>query len=208
MQERQLLAIDSLFTDHFFEKGNAALSFDELRGMLDFPLPDSAERLREFMQSVDGNLFRAGVTSMMERLLSFSGINRPAYEAKISAFLRENIHVTGQDVGLAQICMPLYQRGLPFMAGIERLLLCDEIPLSFRQDSLKSLLSNLDICAPGVYTHLSNLYLKLHSYLDVKTDFMMFREELSRHLIAEKIRKCIIPMALLTATKRRWVCSK
>jgi hypothetical protein len=43
MRERKLLKIDPLFTNCFFELTSQDLSIDDLRTLVKFPLPKSAE---------------------------------------------------------------------------------------------------------------------------------------------------------------------
>ncbi len=189
MQERQLLEVDPLFNERFFEIPQQTYTLDDLKHLVTFPLPSSAREFNAFQFSQDGVNFRLGFCDLLKNLYDFLEINDPVISATLSAFVKQYINNDGKDLGFTEICMPLYQQGVLYLAGILQLVKNDDIPLAIRKTGVKNLFSQLNVCSPGIYTHISDTYLRLASFLEVKNYFMSYRTEMAKQLISEKILK-------------------
>lgn len=175
----------------FFEKPERQHDIDELSAKIDFPLPDAAETLADFLNSDDGALFRLGFKLLIDRLADWAKdyLGRKDQIDKIlSVFANKYLNYDGSDRGLNTTYFPTYRQAVPYLLGVAELLDNTAIPIDLRQKQVIEIINALLKCFPGLYSRVFDAYTQMVSYLEVQEEFMAYRTELASNVALELIR--------------------
>lgn len=196
MHERSLIGLDDNLTNIFFEINANSENESDFTVYINFPLPDSLQTFREFQASPAGLSFRDGCESIIDDIHHYVDANELKYEANINLFKSVYIHNMGGDAGVNFINLVLYQQGIPCLARIRLFLHDSTIPEDTKHGILANLLSQLNVCGPGIYKHIVDCYLQLKAVADFKAELQLFRKSVAEQIMilgVQSIRENVHP---------------
>ena len=150
MLDRKKLGFDPLLTSAFF-----AVQTDksEYAGDLNCPLPTSAETLKNFLASSDGDTLRQHFKTTMEEMIAWveiSGLD----PSPLTEFLYNYTEYSGYDDAENTRRLPFYQQGIHSLSSVMKLLNIDRIPQDLKVDIVKNFMSYCRIMFLPEYIHI------------------------------------------------------
>jgi ankyrin repeat protein len=185
MLERKRLKLDPSFADKFFEIANIEREDDELSAALNFSLPASYETFAAFQSSGEGKNFQIGVCDLIDKLYVLADKVTDEFTRNVAAFKTNHILIDGKDLGLNINDFALYEKGIPYLACVVKMLQDASIPLSLRVDTARNLLSEIGKCGPGDSTQIARAYRVLKASQSLPSAWLKFRSD-----VAEQVLVC------------------
>lgn len=178
-EERKKL-FDPMFGDDFFVFGKSKT----LEINVDFALPEG--KLEDFFEPKNkaGEVFITAFTKAIDKIVVWADDKRinikPLLDFKQTYAIERR---TGA------LYFPLYHFGVPALVGISELINNKDIPLEFRKDKIRNLINSIDVCGPGTYTNITNIYMELYAYINLPQKWLMIRREISQQIVLTELQK-------------------
>ena len=165
-QTREFL-LDPLFTSRFFHVEN-----EKKLPVLPFPLPEAIELLPSFLkwtketvEPLDDEMqrskqFKEGFSDIVDQL--YAWCEKSNIEPSSCARFKDiYMGYSGTDVDNNLRTFRIYNQGITWLAGIVQEINNEKILPDDCRSIIKNLLSDINVCGPGGFTHI------LHAYLDL-----------------------------------------
>jgi ankyrin repeat protein len=196
MLERKRLKLDPSFADKFFEIANIEREDDELSAALNFSLPTSYETFAAFQASGEGKKFQIGVCDLIDKLYVLADKVTDEFSGNVAVFKANHILTDGKDLGININDFALYEKGIPYLACVVKMLQDVSIPLSLRVDTARNLLSEIGKCGPGDSTQIARAYRVLKASQSLPSAWLKFRTDVAEQVLVcgiKEIRSQIWP---------------
>lgn len=153
------------------------------------PLPSSPEKLKEFLASDDGKLYKSIFVKYVNE------INEWAKENKIDTahwemFRARHLSYEGGNANDPEF-YTIFKYGIAALAGISAILRTpakDEKQLEDRKNAISNLFETCHKCPPGVYTYLNNTYVVLTANNNLDNKISALRQEIILEFINELLQ--------------------
>lgn len=185
MHERKLIGLDTNLTNKFFEMSTNSETEEDFTIYVNFPLPASLATFREFQASAQGLSFRDGCKTLIDDIHAYIDGNELIYHGNIHLFKTVYIDNMGADNGVNFTNLVLYQQGIPCLARIRHYLNDSTIPEDTKRGIISNLLSQLNVCGPGIYKHIVDCYLQLKAVADFKAELQLFRKTVAEQMLIQ-----------------------
>lgn len=83
----------------------------------------------------------------------------------------------------------IYTDGIATLSGIIKQIKNNELPLDARKDIIQNLLTGMDVCGPGIFTHITNTYLELLSQSNITIYWMKLRRSIAEQVVLELMKQ-------------------
>lgn len=190
------LRIDPRLNSEFFAEQKTSSPMT-----LNFSVPSTKPLLlKEFLKKgiiakSNGDKFRKGTRILIDKIVAWALHNGFSTEQieEINHFYNSYLQYQGRGEDTVNVTyVPLLTQGVYFLSAIAEQLSNEVIPIQTRKDTLKNLLSGLRVCAPGVFTNISDAYLRLSNnvLIEARRDIAV---QTILELLADNIKSKKIP---------------
>lgn len=185
-QEKEI-NFDPLLSKDFFVRSE----FTKDLPPVGFPLPTSVENMEKFFQQ-KRTRFRKGFFTLIDDIGKWVKAQQLPLES-LQKFAKTYGDYTGTNQEMNEINFPLYQEGIPALGGIAKLIENKEISLDVRKDVMEHLLTVLNVCGPGIHTHIIIAYFHLLSRVDLKAYWTLCRLVIAQQHMVELLKQHHVP---------------